>query len=682
MRERYWIFQNNQVVGPFAIEELLSRPDFSGDTLVCPEGRQGTDSGDWQRASSMPLIDQALSKPKLPYPQVASTPVSPTPEPSGDALLVKELGLLGAVHEKLGALGQSVSQMQESVKEIRGELSGLRTKFESDNRQGEDLTRRIKSLEDLSGSFSGLKEQIDQISTASRSHGASLEEATRSQKRVIEELNQKLESLSQSQNNVQPLEAKISDLNSRLQELAEKIEGSAQTSALSASLDELRGMVGGLKDEIAELRLKQESLPPVPTVPAPTSIDLTPASVDPAPTSFGQPSDPASLQVISPLAPQEGVAPSPAEFPPSPFAPSASTPEIPQIQPPEAVSDFILPTGNVPDPGLASSPTAPMEMSQSPALESSFLDPTASVGAGIPAEPTSLGSPSIPESPSELAEAPAKAPKKSKKGVWILILIVACGVLFALAYVLGLVPGLELSKPKSVARNLPVSSPAAPSLSMPKQLPITPATPAPLPPEQEKTFKDSAIKLVQNWPISVGGETISQALGATDIPSGDLSPWSAEKIKDNLYQVDYQTPPAMNGEQKSYEFQADLSLQKVVGQNQAALDLLSGKSQFPSAKKKLAKKRPPVKKKIFARKKKKVAVKKKIAAKKKTVAKKPVVKKTEEKKGDIMPGIPSPQSATNGTPVASPQALPAAQPQAAPTSGQSQNQELDQLLKP
>ncbi len=700
MSERYWIFQNNQVVGPFSIEELVSRPDFSGDALVCPEGRQGTDAGDWQRASLMSSISQAMSKPKSPVPsQLAPSQPDPSPEFSGDTLLIKELSLLGAVHEKLGALGQNVSQMQESVKDVKRELDEFRTKFDGDNGQAKEWDQRIKNLENISASFGGLKDSIEKIAVDSRAQGVSLEEATRSQKRWIEELSQKLESLSQSQNGVQPLEAKISDLNSRIQELAEKVEGASQVAPLSASLDELRGMVGGLKDEIAELRLKQESFAsaPVSAVPPPAFADLalssTASVLAPAITPLEQPLESASL---------EGSAAGNVGFPPSPFAPPASMPEMPQIAPmgestsqipgAEAVPDFILPIGNIPDPNLAASPVAPMETNQTPGLGDSLIDPGASAGAEIPLGVQAVSAPpdssSLGGFPSESTEAPVKAQKKSRKGVWVLIFALAGGVLFALAYVLGLIPGLELSKPKSVALSLPLASSAASSLSMPNQSPVaaqasaSSPTPAPLPPDQDQSFKDSAIKLVQNWPISLGGKTISEALGATASgPLGDLSPWSAEKIKDNLYQVNYQTPPAMNGTQKSYEFQADLSLQKVVGQNQAALDLLSGKSQVPLVKRKLAKKRPLAKKKILARRKKKVALKKKVVAKKKSVAKKSPVKKM--KKGDIMPGIPNPQSATgNSSPLPAPSSSPAAQPQAAPTSGQNQNQELDQLLKP
>ncbi len=665
MSERYWIFQNNQVVGPFSIEELLSRPDFSGDALVCPEGRQGTDAGDWQRASSISPIQQALSKPKAPPPVLQSQPTL-SPEPGGDALLIKELSLLGAVHEKLGALGQSVNQLQESFKEARRELDEFRAKFDSNNEHNEDWSPRIQNLESSLSSLGALKGDIEQISAESRAQWAPLEEATRSQKRLIEDLSQKLEMLSQSGQESQNLSAQIADLNSRFQELAEKVNGNSQSSALSASLDELRAMINGLKDEIAEVKLKQESVPA--------------ASLDSA-----------MPQSVSPVAAPELVSTENIGFPPSPFAPPSSMPEVPPTasteegvspEPINAAPEFILPTGDIQAPDLSSSQAAPADMFQPVGLggDAPLGDSSLAAVPGPQAEIAALDSPSLPKPPSEAEASPAKAPKKSKKGSWLFILIVLGGALFALAYVLGLIPGLELSKPKPAAPPQALSSSQS-ALGLPMPKPAPPAAPVSLPPEQEKAFKDSAIEMVQNWPIPSSGKTVSQALGVPRSPLGDLSPWSAEKIKDNLYQVNYQTPPAMNGMQKSYEFQADLSLHQVVGQNQLALDLLSGKSQFQPAQKKRVKK--PLKKRSLI-KKKVYRAKKKIVFKK---PKKPVVKKSQKKKTDIMPGIPSPESAVgvpaqNGAPIAAPASPTSAQPPAAPQAQQSQDQELDQLLKP
>ena len=98
MSEKYWGFQNNQVVGPFEIEDLLHRAGFSGETLVCSEGRQGTDAGDWQRADLVPRIAEALSRPKSPQsPLLTAKQASSSSEVVADAIIIKEMTLLSAI---------------------------------------------------------------------------------------------------------------------------------------------------------------------------------------------------------------------------------------------------------------------------------------------------------------------------------------------------------------------------------------------------------------------------------------------------------------------------------------------------------------------------------------------------------------------------------------------------------
>ena len=57
---KYWIFQNNQVLGPYEPDELGKMAVFSPESLVCPEGRRGTSMGDWQRAGMIPDLSAAL----------------------------------------------------------------------------------------------------------------------------------------------------------------------------------------------------------------------------------------------------------------------------------------------------------------------------------------------------------------------------------------------------------------------------------------------------------------------------------------------------------------------------------------------------------------------------------------------------------------------------------------------
>ncbi|MBO7191267.1 MAG: hypothetical protein J6V32_04120, partial [Elusimicrobiaceae bacterium] len=48
---KYWLFDGDDVIGPFAPHELAAREDFSATSLICAEG-SSEDSAGWQVASS------------------------------------------------------------------------------------------------------------------------------------------------------------------------------------------------------------------------------------------------------------------------------------------------------------------------------------------------------------------------------------------------------------------------------------------------------------------------------------------------------------------------------------------------------------------------------------------------------------------------------------------------------
>ena len=47
---KYWVFDGNDVVGPFALQEIAARADFSASTLICAEDTS-EDAAGWQMAS-------------------------------------------------------------------------------------------------------------------------------------------------------------------------------------------------------------------------------------------------------------------------------------------------------------------------------------------------------------------------------------------------------------------------------------------------------------------------------------------------------------------------------------------------------------------------------------------------------------------------------------------------------
>lgn len=86
---RYWIYHNNEVLGPFDSRELSARPGFSASSLVCPESPGGGQAAEWKEASGYPEIFAAPPSPEPP-------PPSPRPAPAPDMLELTMRGSLVA----------------------------------------------------------------------------------------------------------------------------------------------------------------------------------------------------------------------------------------------------------------------------------------------------------------------------------------------------------------------------------------------------------------------------------------------------------------------------------------------------------------------------------------------------------------------------------------------------------
>src|ERR1035437_9620787 len=107
---KYWIFQNNQVLGPYAPDDLSRHAAFGAESLVCPEGRRGTSMGDWQRAGMVPDLSVALVKAAQAQNAqgAVATLAGLPPEPT-----LKDLAVLGGLQEKMSMLEDVVLQLQE-----------------------------------------------------------------------------------------------------------------------------------------------------------------------------------------------------------------------------------------------------------------------------------------------------------------------------------------------------------------------------------------------------------------------------------------------------------------------------------------------------------------------------------------------------------------------------------------
>jgi hypothetical protein len=156
---KYWMFQNNQVVGPHDREELGNMPTFSPESLVCPEGRRGTQMGDWQRAGVVAeLAETLLKKSKVPAGAgggpVAGESLLP-PEPT-----LRDLAVLGTLQEKVELLENALNQVQEELRLRDDEIGGLKTDLDVKGQESENLRSKLVDLETKMAETDVLKEEI------------------------------------------------------------------------------------------------------------------------------------------------------------------------------------------------------------------------------------------------------------------------------------------------------------------------------------------------------------------------------------------------------------------------------------------------------------------------------------------------------------------------------------------
>lgn len=280
---KYWIFQNNQVNGPYEVEELAQLPGYSAETLVCPEGRRGTNMGDWQRAAMVPELSVSLLKAQ----QLAATLqgsgktsayyASLPPEPT-----LKDLAALGSLQEKVALLENSLAQLQEALRLKETEILSLHRELEEKNAQAQELAVKLGGLEERLSSVSALREGLDKAVHAEKQ----VESTVEGQKQTIASLT-----------------SQIAELTRRLEQTTARIE-ELQREARERPAPELK---------------------PEPLRTAPPALEIEPPLAAAKPPPFSPFSAPAA---------QPAPAPSLGELPP---APSLKTPTpAPALEPPAA----------------------------------------------------------------------------------------------------------------------------------------------------------------------------------------------------------------------------------------------------------------------------------------------------------------------------------------------------------
>ncbi len=192
---KYWIFQNNQVLGPYEPEELGKIPVFSAESLVCLQGRGGTSMGDWQPAGMLPDLSAALVQAneskgeKAAVSSIAGMPPEPT---------LKDISQLAGIQEKVAVLEEVVLQLQEGLRAKDAELSAVQQELAGKSNElceikatAVEIKRQIAGIEDRLSSVRQFSDTLDKAVEEDRRIGQDVEK----QRQILTDLGHDVEQL-------------------------------------------------------------------------------------------------------------------------------------------------------------------------------------------------------------------------------------------------------------------------------------------------------------------------------------------------------------------------------------------------------------------------------------------------------------------------------------------------------
>lgn len=208
---KYWIFQNNQVLGPYEPDEMGRISVFSPESLVCPEGRRGTSMGDWQRAGMVPDLSVALVRAsgtggKTAVLSIAGLPPEPT---------LKDLAQLGSIQEKVAVLEEVVLQLQEGLRAKDAELSSVHQELEGKSREATEIrneaAERLRESEELKRQIAGLEDRLASV----RQLSETLDKAVEEEKRVEQDVEKQGQTLTDLAKEIEELRRQLEETNAK-----------------------------------------------------------------------------------------------------------------------------------------------------------------------------------------------------------------------------------------------------------------------------------------------------------------------------------------------------------------------------------------------------------------------------------------------------------------------------------
>jgi len=281
---KYWIFQSNQVLGPYGPDDLCGLGTFSAESLVCPEGRRGTSMGDWQRAGMVPDLSAALVKAsanvavKTPVLSLAGLPAEPT---------LKDLAVLGSLQEKTAMLEDAVLHLQESLRVKDAELAALHQELADKDKEAYELKRSVEERASESSIIRAQSETLKIDADENRKRSSELAAEAELRRQEAEALKAESERLKAES---EELKRRIADMEERVGEvrrIGEALDKAVEAEkkvehdvdAHGASLSDM-----ALQIEALKLQLQDRLSAPPPTL---SSVSHE-AAASPAPAPAGR----------------------------------------------------------------------------------------------------------------------------------------------------------------------------------------------------------------------------------------------------------------------------------------------------------------------------------------------------------------------------------------------------------
>ncbi|MBI5596075.1 MAG: hypothetical protein HY928_08315 [Elusimicrobia bacterium] len=549
---KYWLFQSNQVLGPFDRDELASTAGFSPESLVCPEGRKGTQMGDWQRAGVVSELAETLLR-------MARVPAA-AGGPSGGSFLppeptLRDLAVLGTLQEKVALLENSLSSLHEELREREEESQALKVELSQKSAEAAELQSKVADLEVRLSGADALKEDL-----------AKTKEFQQNETKTVEDLRTQLDSV----------RAELQSSVGRMEETQEKLR------------EDLSGRIAKVKEEAASsVRAAPAPAPRPNAAPAPAPKPA-PASAIPDATPFelpvpGEPPSlgaPAGLQPPSFAAP--GGEPAPMDFgsPALELGGGPTPAPVPLDSPPPF--DLEAPPGAPPSFDAAAPGSVPPPLDLPGGADfGRYPTPLPSVAPG----PAPLFGPDTPapgaasDGPVDLM-APEAKPKRGKKVLVIVALLAVVGGLGG-AYQMGILnPYLkQFGLLKGPAPAAPVQS-AEPAPE--------PAAPVDDVSQGKPDLSQDAVEFAKAYPIPRLGKSLAAVLEPTASGAGLVSPWNVKPAGDGRWEVSFYGKPG----RLDYSYEVRLEAKEVRGLNAKSQAVLDGKAPAAAKPEKPAAARP------------------------------------------------------------------------------------------